>query len=273
MVEPVAAIAAKGGSHLPMVAILGVALAIAVTTTMDATGLSALSALPLCLLMIAFWRYERHSRHDIGFVSGKPGDYALAVLHPVVVLGVIASIALATGAASTSRLEWGTTGRDILLISVTTMIVAAITEEGFFRGWLWASLERQQMSEKSVIAWTSVAFSLWHLSAVALDTGFDLPASQIPVFMVNATLLGIVWGLLRSISGSVIVASVSHGMWNGLNYPLFAFGTKTGALGIGDVSLYGPEVGLLGIVFNSLFIFFLWRRSRLAIFANPEPSQ
>ena len=42
---------------------------------------------------------------------------------------------------------------------------------------------------------------------------------------------------------------------------LFAFGTKTGALGISDVSLYGPEVGLLGIVFNSLFILFLWRRS------------
>lgn len=246
---------------MPMVAIVGAALAIAVTTTMDATGFSAFSALPLCLLMIAFWRYERHSRRDIGFVAGRAGDYALAVLYPVVVLGVIAAIALATGAASTQGLEWRTTGRDILLISVTTMIVAAITEEGFFRGWLWASLQRRRMSERSVVLWTSIAFSLWHLSAVALDTGFDLPASRIPIFMVNATLLGIVWGMLRSISGSVIVASVSHGLWNGLTYPLFAFGTKTGALGISDVSLYGPEVGLLGIVFNSLFILFLSRRS------------
>jgi hypothetical protein len=36
-------------------AISGVALAIAITTTMDATGLSAFSALPLLPLVALFW--------------------------------------------------------------------------------------------------------------------------------------------------------------------------------------------------------------------------
>ena len=57
--------------------------------------------------------------------------------------------------------------------------------------------------------------------------------------------MGAAWGLLRWISGSVIVASLSHGAWNGLVYALFGFGTRVGALGVQDTALFGPEVGVL----------------------------
>jgi len=43
--------------------------------------------------------------------------------------------------------------------------------------------------------------------------------------------MGAAWGLIRWISGSVIVASVSHGVWNGFTYALFGFGTRAGASG------------------------------------------
>lgn len=56
-----------------------------------------------------------------------------------------------------------------------------ITEEGFFRGCLWASLKRAGKSDRQVLILTSLAFSIWHVSAVSLDTGFDLPASEIPI--------------------------------------------------------------------------------------------
>ena len=45
--------------------------------------------------------------------------------------------------------------------------------------------------------------------------------------MVNATLLGAAWGILRMMSGSVVVASISHGLWNGLAYVLFGFGVAS----------------------------------------------
>ena len=109
------------------------------------------------------------------------------------------------------------------------------------------------------LLWTSAAFSLWHLSAVTLETGFDLPARQIPIFMVNATFLGLVWGLMRMASGSLLVASVGHGLWNGLNYALFAFGTKVGALGVTATDVYGPEVGWVGLALNGTFTVVLWR--------------
>lgn len=150
-------------------------------------------------------------------------------------------------------------GLNFALVSVSTILIAIVTEEGFFRGWLFASLERAAFKPGRILVWSSIAFSLWHLPAIALDTGFNVPAIQIPVFMVNAAAMGAIWGLLRLISGSVIVASVSHGVWNGGAYVFFGYGTKVGALGIGDTAIYGPEVGVLGLVLNLIAAAALWR--------------
>jgi hypothetical protein len=45
-----------------------------------------------------------------------------------------------------------------------------------------------------------------------------------------------------------------------LTTPLFGFGEKVGALGIADTHLYGPEVGLLGIVLGSAFLALIWKK-------------
>ena len=36
----------------------------------------------------------------------------------------------------------------------------------------------------------------------------------------------------------------------GIDYPLFGFGEKSGALGIAQTPVYGPEVGVVGILVN-----------------------
>jgi hypothetical protein len=97
---------------------------------------------------------------------------------------------------------------------------------------------------------TSIAFALWHWSSVVLPTGFNPPIAQVPVFMLNAAVLGAIWGMLRLLSGSLVVASLSHGVWNGLAYVLFGFGSHIGALGISNTAIYGPEVGFLGLLLN-----------------------
>ncbi len=238
--------------------LLGVLMAIAITTAMDASGLSVFSALPLFPLMGIFWYLERLSRRSMGFGWGQWRHYGLATLYPILVLGMVTLVSAAAGAVDLSQTDWQKAGLNFVLVTVSTILVVIITEEGFFRGWLWASLERASQQQGGVLLWSSIAFSLWHLSAVALETGFDLPARQIPVYMVNAAVMGAVWGLLRWISGSVIVASVSHGVWNGIAYVFFGFGTEVGALGIEDTPLYGPEVGVLGLALNIVFFIALW---------------
>jgi membrane protease YdiL (CAAX protease family) len=225
---------------------------------MDASGLSSFSALPLCPLMLLLWYLQQHSRQEMGFVWGRPRYYALAVLYPVLVLSAIAMVSAAAGAVDLSKTEWANAWRNVALFAASTMLAALLTEEGFFRGWLIASLRRAGITLNATLVWSSLAFSLWHLSAVTLSTGFDLPAAQVPVFMLNAAVLGLIWAMMRSVSGSTIVSAVSHGLWNGGAYVLFGYGAKVGALGIADTAIYGPEAGLLGLGLNLLFAAVLW---------------
>ncbi len=240
-------------------AVIGSLAAIAVTTWMDATGLAAFSALSLAPLLAVLWWVQRLSRREMAFTWGRRRDYLVAVAYPVVVIGATTLIAFLGGAVDLTETNWQHFWLNLVVGGLSTIVAVIITEEGFFRGWLWASLRKAGATSNQSLLWTSVVFSLWHLSAVALPTGFDLPAAQIPVYMVTATFLGLIWGMLRRISGSVIVASVSHGVWNGFAYALFAFGTKTGALGVTETSIYGPEVGWVGLVLNAAFAFGLWR--------------
>jgi uncharacterized protein len=122
--------------------ILGVLAAIAITSSMDATGLAAFSALPLALLLGIFWYLQRFSRQQAGFDWGRWPHYVLAVVYPVVVAALIIPAATAAGAVDFSHTNWKKAGINFALVSLSTVIVAIITEEGFFRGWLWASLER-----------------------------------------------------------------------------------------------------------------------------------
>ena len=239
-------------------AVLGVVIAIAITTTMDATGYTMFSALPLIPLAGLFWYLQKFSRQQMGLVWGNLPSYGLALAYPIFVLGLIAVIALMRGAIDTSDADWNKAFLNMALMSSTGIIMVLITEEGFFRGWLWAALKRAGQTDVQVLIWTSIAFTLWHISAISLDTGFDIPAAEIPIFLINATLIGAVFGMLRMASGSVVVPSVCHAVWNGIDYPLYGFGEKVGALGIEQTHIYGPEVGMLGLGLNLLFAAALW---------------
>ena len=239
-------------------AALGVAAAIAITTAMDATGYSVFSALPLFPLAGVFWYLQRLTRRDIGLVWGDLRTYVLALVYPMLVLGLIGVIAWMFGAVDTSNADWNKAFLNMALMSSAGVIMVLITEEGFFRGWLWAALSRAGQSDKQVLIWTSVAFTLWHISAISLNTGFDIPAAEIPVYLINATLIGAVFGMLRMASGSIVAPSICHTVWNGIDYPLYGFGEKVGALGIDATHIYGPEIGVLGIGVNLIFATLLW---------------
>jgi uncharacterized protein len=239
--------------------VLGVFVAIAITASMDATGLSMFSALPLLPLSLMFWLLQRHSAKSLGLQWGHLPHYAMAVFYPMVVIGTLVFIAWALGLLERTKVPWQGACLKSLRVAAATSIAALLTEEGFFRGWLWASLQRAGQKPWQVLIWSSAAFSLWHLSSVVLETGFNPPMAQVPVFMANAATIGLVWGLLREASGSIIVTSVSHGLWNGLAYVFFGFGSKVGALGIANTAVLGPEVGLLGLGLNAVCAFALWR--------------
>lgn len=250
-------------------AIGGVFAAIAITTTMDATGYAMFSALPLLPLAGIFWYLQNFSRVEMGLLWGQARYYGIALAYPVFVLGATAFIAYLGTAVDTSATDWSKATLNIVLMSSIGVLMTLLTEEGFFRGWLWASLKRARQSDSRALAWSTLAFTTWHISAISLDTGFDIPADEIPIFLINATLIGGVFGIIRLISGSVIAASLCHAVWNGLDYPLFGFGERVGALGIQQTHIFGPEVGIVGIGLNLVFLAYLWRKYSIQ---QPEKS-
>ncbi|HEV7180618.1 MAG TPA: CPBP family glutamic-type intramembrane protease [Candidatus Baltobacteraceae bacterium] len=124
-------------------------------------------------LLALFWYAQRFSAKDIGFTWGTRAEalrsYGLAVLYPLVVMGVIAGIAALSGtldpaAAPHKHNVW----LNLFLAGGTTIPVVLLTEEGFFRGWLWQSIKQTGQENGATLLLTSVAFALWHRSSVML---------------------------------------------------------------------------------------------------------
>jgi membrane protease YdiL (CAAX protease family) len=240
---------------------LGVGAAIAITSSLDASRYSDFSSHALAPLLLVAALWQRCSRRELGFTLARPSEFALALALPLVGIGAAALAAWLGGALSLASFAGGPVLRQIALYSLATAVIALVTEEGFFRGWLWASLERAGASPRGRVALTTAAFAVWHISVAVFDTGFELPARQVPIYIANAALIGGAWGVLRARSGSVLVTSLCHGLWNGLAYTLFGFGEQVGALGVERTSLFGPEVGVLGVAWNSLILGGLWASS------------
>jgi len=248
---------------MPWIALAGVVLAIGVNAGMDAAGMSGLSFASLLPLALALWGIQRLSRQAMGIAFGRWVCYALAVLHPVLVIGVMAVVCLAAGVIDATKVDWLQAGNEVLKNAALGIPLAVLTEEAFFRGWLFGSLRKAGLDELETVIWTAVAFSLWHIPAFVMSTEDAVPLAQLPVFLVNAVVIGGIWAMMRLISGSIVVSSVSHAIWNAAVYVLFGFGTTVGALGVNQTALYGPESGVLGLALNLFVaagIWLWWRR-------------
>ena len=243
--------------HNPLaIAAIGTLFAIAGTAIADAVGFG-LNILPLALLFFLFWYLQRFSRIEIGLTWGHWRDYGLAVFYPALVVALIGLVAWLSGAVTINSIDRSRTLITFFAAQlIPTIVFGLITEEGIFRGWLWASLQRARVAELWVLVLTSAAFAAWHISTALLT--FHLPLAQVPVYILNAGVIGFVWALMRRRSGSIVVTSVSHGVWNSLAYVLLGEGTAIGVLGIHNTVVFGPEVGVFGLVLNLAFAAVLW---------------
>jgi membrane protease YdiL (CAAX protease family) len=216
-------------------------------------------------LAIIFGSLMRLSRREFGLTLGCGNAYLMALLYPIVVMGIICIVLLATGKLQGIDMARSEIAKQLAIMFVATVIGSLITEEGFFRGWLWGALERSGRTQWITLVWTGIVFGVWHIPFAVMESDFSLPAAVVPIYIANAILIGFIWGILRLVSGSIIVASVSHGVWNALAYILFGFGTKTGALGVASYSVFGPERGYVGLVLNlaAFALLIIWWKRRI----------
>lgn len=244
--------------------VIGTLVAIAATAILDAAvggvaGVSTYGAgILLLLLFLLFWYLQRLSRSAIGLTWGRWRDYALAVCYPALVLALGGLIAWLSGAVNLAATDWAPIVSSLVVLTLVHSLGAIVTEDGFFRGWLWASLQRAGVTQRGLLVWTSLAFAAWNVPLALLGADFHLPIAQALILLPNVAVIGLIWALMRQRFGSIVVASVSHGVWNGLVYTLFNEGPTIGALGIHNTGVFGPETGLVGLALNLAFAAVLW---------------
>jgi membrane protease YdiL (CAAX protease family) len=78
------------------------------------------------------------------------------------VVGAITIVATAACVIDLFHTNWKKAGINFTLVTISTLLVVIVTEEGFFRGWLWASLERAglQKAGPSRAGWSLSSNSL-----------------------------------------------------------------------------------------------------------------
>ena len=91
-----------------------------------------------------------------------------------------------------------------------------------------------------------------------LPTDFRPPLAQAPIYILNVVATGFNWAVMRNWSGSIVVTSVSHGVWNAFAYVLFGVGSTAGVLGLHNTAVFAPEVGLVGLGLNLAVAALLW---------------
>ncbi len=130
----------------------------------------------------------------------------------------------------------------VLLGALFTALVAALTEERAFRGYLIRRMEH--LGPLKVLMLSGALFGLWHLpmSRFVLHAGWP----DTIVYILNISLVGFLFGHVFLRSRSLITPSLFHGVWNALDYTLFRFGSTRGIFAGTSRILFDPDEGLIG---------------------------
>ena len=227
---------------------------------MDFTGHMYFSLILLPLFLIG-WILKKYTLKDLGIQVASVKDFLTALSHPILVIGLILFISFRAEVIEASHADWMGILYSIVLQIVIGIVVLLVAEEGFFRGLLWAWLEKNGSKESGLVYRTALAFALWELILCFIKHD-GLTAQQPFTFVINTLLLGMIWGQMRLKTGSILVPALSHAVWNALILVLFGTGQQVGLLTLSLKDICSPEVGLLGIILNGAYIWANWLITR-----------
>lgn len=225
---------------------------------MLATSQGAFYNLWLAVMMAGLWTMQRLTKREVGIAMGDFKSYAIALVYAGAIIGCVVLGAWSAHLIDLKDFAAATVFRRLSLNFLVTFALALVTEEGFFRGALWGSCERAGFSPAKTVIWTSLAFGLWHFAVPIIDPDFAQPIAKVPQYVIGSSVFGVAMGLLRLRSGSIVVTSVCHALWNASVYTFFGAGEKIGQLGIADSTVWDPERGYAGLVLAVLASSLLW---------------
>jgi len=243
-------------------AIIGSAAALILSPALAViTGHSEFYAGALLPVVGLLWIITPVNCRSLGFNFGNRQHYAIALFYPLSVMGVMVLLIGIFESIQVEDFQAGSFAAQFAFNFIAGIIIGLVTEEVFFRGALWALLKKKGFGPSHLILITAGIFSLWHLAVIfsAPEFGSEFPVISIFLYLSNILLIGMIWGLLRFVSRSILVTSVSHAFWNALAYGFFGFGTGYGILIKSSNQFFDPERGIVGVSLNTVFFIFFCR--------------
>ncbi len=196
---------------------------------------------------------------DVGLRFRGDGNwYLLSVL----LFPLLSILALGVGSVAGSVSFSGDAAELILsgvaAALVVRMVFAAFEELGW-RGYLEPRLEALGMPAARRHLLVGVVWSVWHVPYVlAFDTLSSLSTGvYLPLFLLSVFPMAVIYGVVRSQTGSVWPAVIMHGVANAVAFPLLT----SGAVDVENELLFAarPE-GLVILAAICVVAAVLWRR-------------
>ncbi|MBQ9545179.1 MAG: CPBP family intramembrane metalloprotease [Clostridia bacterium] len=125
-------------------------------------------------------------------------------------------------------------GPDKILSAVALVIAAPLNEELFFRGAIMRSMEKSSLNPFAAVIIQALLFGVFH---------------ELPIRIFYATLLGVILGIVRIKSRSIVPCLVLHALFNCCAYWEEAFSDETASL-----ILSSAPVQIALFVFSALII-------------------
>lgn len=188
---------------------------------------------------------RNESFKELGFIFSVPKMY----LYGILAISGVLIIILSSGCYFVKlKLKKDLRYKKVLVFFIKLFffntLVAVFTEELVFRGIVQRQL-LQYFPPLYAIIVASFIFGIWHIPFIR---SLKISNSQIYLYPLGVTLLGVILGLFYYKSQSLIMAGVLHGLWNGIVYTVWGVGgILKGMFEDRKDVLTHPEYGFIGI--------------------------
>jgi membrane protease YdiL (CAAX protease family) len=254
-------------------------LALAIALALPHAGIAPLISIAVPVIAVALTialcvphGQRRAEWAAVGF--GRPAWRSLlvAVVGPVVLIGISFAVAAAVGVVTFPALGWGLGAAALnFLVSTAVFGVVFLGEEIGWRGFLLLRLAEVISGRRAALV-TGACHAVFHLPLLLLTTTYQSAGNRwivVPMVMVSLTLAGVWYGWLRAWSGSIWPATMSHA---GFNNAVDGFSGAAIVTSPATMAYVTTETGVVTMLLVILLAGYLLIR-RAADFDNLRPTR
>jgi uncharacterized protein len=247
----------EAGVFLGIAYVLALAIALALPRAGIAPVISMMMpvvAVAITVLVMLPRRQRRAAWAEVGFAPPPWRSLLVAVVGPLVIIGLSFAIAAAVGVVRFASPDGGWALE--LAIGIPVFGVILLGEEIGWRGFLLLRFGAVMSGRRAALA-AGACQAAFHLPLLTLTTTYQAEGNRwivVPMVMVTLTLAGVWYGWLRLWSGSIWPVSLSHSAFNNALQAAAGIAVATSPAAMAYTTTETGVVTLLIVLVTAVFL-------------------